>query len=640
MLHFGYRIPWVRKPAHHRSAPYPQSPADLKFSSKTVDDWAHHAFVQELSPADAAAAKDVAPTFVAKGNSKDRLVVDLSRKNADMADRKFKYDSLARFTAQLQPNDNLISWDIQDAFFHVPLSPADQRRLAFRVGDRVFLPLVLPFGMKLSPYVFTKTMRPVVAALRHRGLRMIEYIDEFASTAPGPAPSSSAAATATRLWVLDFFASLGIAVHPTKGAVCGTTALPLLGFVVETERRLILLPPKRLDAIVSAAKALSSAANKNGRRVPFKALQRFTGKGVACTPAIPAARLNLRRLYAAQRGQMTHRYVRLCHGALRDLKWWRSLTTSRDVGRALWPASLGLLTTDASPWGWGGTWNNLVPAQGFFAAGYLPLHINVKEVAAVRLSIEAFYRHFPLSGGELDLLIDNKVAMHVINACSTRSPALAAELRQLYVLCRTLGLSIRASWIPSLANIWADKLSRDRDGTDWRLAAPLFRRLDSLFGVHEVDLFAASNNTHCARFYSFPASPGCDAINALDQSWAVGNLYANPPFSLIPLALNKIVADCATVTLILPIWQAQPWWAETVARANQAYLLPRSAGLFNPGRKQLPTPEPHWRAGAFRLVNGGKPWLPPRGGLTNEQPWPVPTPATVLPPLPSTACAT
>lgn len=173
MLHFGNRIPWVRKPAHHRSAPYPQSPADLKFFSMTVDDWAHHAFVQELGPADAAAAKDVAPTFVAKGNSKDRLVVDLSRKNADMADRKFKYDSLARFTAQLQPNDNLISWDIQDAFFHVHLSPADQRRLAFRVGDRVFLPLVLPFGMKLSPYVFTKTMRPVVAALRHRGLRMI-----------------------------------------------------------------------------------------------------------------------------------------------------------------------------------------------------------------------------------------------------------------------------------------------------------------------------------------------------------------------------------------------------------------------------------------------------------------------------------
>lgn len=44
-----------------------------------------------------------------------------------------------------------MSWDVSDAFFDVPLSPAKQRRLAFRVGNRVFLPLVLPFDMKLSP---------------------------------------------------------------------------------------------------------------------------------------------------------------------------------------------------------------------------------------------------------------------------------------------------------------------------------------------------------------------------------------------------------------------------------------------------------------------------------------------------------
>ena len=92
----------------------------------------------------------MAPKFLIK-HLRDRLVVDLSRKNADMADRKFRYDSLPRNAAQLEPGDNLVSWDVSDAFFDVPLSPAKQRRLAFRVGNRVFLPLVLPFDMKLSP---------------------------------------------------------------------------------------------------------------------------------------------------------------------------------------------------------------------------------------------------------------------------------------------------------------------------------------------------------------------------------------------------------------------------------------------------------------------------------------------------------
>ena len=147
-----------------------------------------------------------------------------------------------------------MSWDISDAFFHVPLSPVDQRRLAFRVGNRVFLPLVLPFGMKLSPYVFTKVMRPVVAAVSLRGMRMPAYLDDFASTAAGAAPSTKPAATAARACALALLGRLGFAVHPLKGAATGTTSLPLLEFVLDTERRLILLPPSRQAAVMTAVR--------------------------------------------------------------------------------------------------------------------------------------------------------------------------------------------------------------------------------------------------------------------------------------------------------------------------------------------------------------------------------------------------
>ena len=632
VLKYGYQIPWSRPPPPRRCAPYPQSPADLKFGCATADSWVASGFVYEMSPAEAAAAPDVAPTFVVK-HPKDRLVADLSAKNADVQDRPFRYDNLPRYASQLSPGDHLFGWDISEAFFHVPLSPADQRRLAFRVGDRVLVPLVLPFGMKLSPYAFTKVLRPVVAALRRQGLAVLAYMDDFCGRPPGPSPSSSDAATATRARVLDLFADLGLAVHPTKGAVVGTTTLPILGYVLDTVRRLILLPPSRLDALVSAAGALLTTACSSGRRVPFKPLQRFTGKAVSCSLALPAGRLYLRRLYAAQKGHRHSRTVRLTHGAVRDLTWWRRLKSGSDVGRALWLPSLGLLTTDASQYGWGGTWNELVPARGFFSAADRPSHINVKEVAAVRLSLLSLHRHFPIRAGELHLRIDNRVAMTCINHFSTRSAALAVELRRLYDLCKELGLSIRATWIASVANVWADKLSRDRDRTDWRLHPCLFRRLSARYGAHSVDLFASSLNTHCPRFYSLPASPGCDAVNGLAQDWSTGNLWANPPFSLIALVLAKIVAEAATVTLILPVWQAQAWWAEALGRANEAFLLPRSAGLFEAGRSQRPTPDPHWRAAALRFENGGRPWPPP-GALTSTPPWHVPSAAMALPPLP------
>ena len=183
----------------------------------------------------------------------------------------------------------------------------------------------------------------------------------------------------------------------------------------------------------------------------------------------------------------------------------------------------------------------------------------------MRLSILSMHAHHPIRGGELLLRVKNKVAMSVINAFSTRSPALAVDLRLPYELCRSLGLTFKASWIAGVASVWADKLSRDPDRTDWRLEPSLFRRIDARYGAHEVDILAARNNTHCPRFFSLPASSGCDACDALAQSWTSGNLWANPPCTSISRVLAKIRADAATVTPILPAWQAQAWWSEALA---------------------------------------------------------------------------
>lgn len=439
--------------------------------------------------------------------------------------------------------------------------------------------------------------------------------------------------------MLTLFARLGLSVHPIKGAVEGTTALPLLGYILDTKRQLILLPPSTLASLTAAARVLSSTACASSRRVSLKDLQRFTGKAVSCSLAVPAGRLFLQRLYAAQRGHLHARTVKLTHGALRDLTWWRNLASSSHVGRALWPSRLGLLTTHASPYGWGGHWNNTVPASGFFAAVHRPSHINVKEGEAVTHSLLALHRHHAIHDGLIDLAIDSRVAMSCINSFASRSPALNAALRRLYALCRSLGLTLRASWLASLANIWADKLSRDRDRTDWRLSPSVFARLNGLYGPHEVDLFATSLDAHCPRFFSYPASPGCDGIDAFRQDWSEGNLYANPPFAKIPLVLSKIAGDAATVTLILPVWQDQDWWRPAVARAPELFLLPRTAGLFEPGRSQHVVPRPHWRAAVFRFQNGGRP-LPTLGTPTSVTSSSTPLAKMVLQPLPSPTCAT
>lgn len=64
----------------------------------------------------------------------------LSVVNDYLEDRPFKHKSMALFVASLRPGDHLVSWDISDAFHHVPLNPADSARLAFMVEGDLFYP--------------------------------------------------------------------------------------------------------------------------------------------------------------------------------------------------------------------------------------------------------------------------------------------------------------------------------------------------------------------------------------------------------------------------------------------------------------------------------------------------------------------
>eukprot|EP00170_Pyropia_yezoensis_P008373 contig_34991_g8401 len=221
------------------------------------------------------------------------MVVD--RINQFIAPRLFRYQRLSHFASTLFPDEHPVSWDVRDAFYHVRIWPADRMFFRFIVGGVVYEPRVLPFCMKLSPWAWTKVMRPVVAALRLKGYIVMAYVDDFAATGCGARPSSAASATAGRSAILTLFHKLGIHVHPTKGVACGTQRLPLLGLQVDTRRRLLLLPRERLDKVIGQAKMLLSAASARSRKVPARALSRFTGTAVSCALAMPSARYYLHR---------------------------------------------------------------------------------------------------------------------------------------------------------------------------------------------------------------------------------------------------------------------------------------------------------------------------------------------------------
>lgn len=657
---FGLRIPWTAPPAPTRSKGYAKPDDENARCVNEVKRWVGAGFVRRLSKATGASSLWVSPTFIVHG-PKDRLVVDLRRINLFIAERKFKYQRRAHFLSTLLPDEHLVSWDVKDAFYHVRLWPAHRKYFRFIVDGVVYEPRVRPFGMRLSPWAWTKVFRLVVAALRSKGYTAMAYVDDFAATGCGTRPSTASSATAGRVAILDLFKTLGLHVHPTKGVANGTTELPLLGFLVDTRRQLLLLPKTRLDKLVTLAKTLLTSAGANARTVSAKALCRFTGTAVSCSLAIPSARFYLRRLYNCQ-GKRTGS-TKLCHGATRDLLWFAHLKDNPGVGRALWADTVGHLTTDASPWGWGGHWGNTVPAAGFFTLAQRNWHINVKEVCAVRFSLLAFGKQMAGRTGTLRLRVDNQVAMHVINSLSSRSTALMTELRRLHTVVQRLGITITATWIASAANVWADALSRQRDRDNWRLDDATFQRLQDRYGIHTVDRFATALNTRCARFNSLRTSPGTEGVDTFSLPWGGNeNSWIYPPFSQVARVIDKVVADKATATVILPVWTAQEWWGPAVAHATEAWLLPGRVTPFSSGRARLPATSPRWRIAVFRFVIGGhfpavvqatraaaerafqrrqrfnRRQRRTGGGVANARRWRVPPPEAALTELPRATC--
>ena len=79
----------------------------------------------------------------------------------------------------LRPQDWAVTIDLKDAYLHVPIHPQSRRLLGFKFLDKTYVYKVLPFGLKDSPWVFSRVVATVIAHLRLQGFRIFYYLDDW-----------------------------------------------------------------------------------------------------------------------------------------------------------------------------------------------------------------------------------------------------------------------------------------------------------------------------------------------------------------------------------------------------------------------------------------------------------------------------
>ena len=73
----------------------------------------------------------------------------------------------------------MVSLDLKDSYFSVPIHPLDRKLLRFIWKGQRFEFICLPFGYYLAPRVFSKILKPLAATWRSKGLELQSTLPDF-----------------------------------------------------------------------------------------------------------------------------------------------------------------------------------------------------------------------------------------------------------------------------------------------------------------------------------------------------------------------------------------------------------------------------------------------------------------------------
>ena len=127
--------------------------------------------------------------LVTKATGEWRPIIDISSLNVFVHCPSFTMETPRSILGALQQGQT--SLNLKDAYFHIGINPADRRYLRFCHNGTTWQFTVLPFGLSISPRVFTKTLKPVLAYAHAVG--RIAHLPRRLVVKPWDTPRSSRA---------------------------------------------------------------------------------------------------------------------------------------------------------------------------------------------------------------------------------------------------------------------------------------------------------------------------------------------------------------------------------------------------------------------------------------------------------------
>ncbi len=215
-----------------------------------------------------------------------RPILDLRVLNRALHKLPFKMLTHRRMIKCIQPQDWFAAIDLKDAYFHVSILPRHRPFLRFAFEGRAWQYRVLPFGLSLSPRVFTKVVEGALTPLREVGVRILNYLDDWLILAQSREQLGD-----HRDLVLRHLSQLGLRVNWEKSKLSPVQRISFLGVELDSVSMTARLTEERAQAVLNC---LSSFRGRNV--VPLKQFQRLLGHMASAAAVTPLGLLHMRPL--------------------------------------------------------------------------------------------------------------------------------------------------------------------------------------------------------------------------------------------------------------------------------------------------------------------------------------------------------
>ena len=179
ILRCGYTIPLKYIPSRKKLRNNFSSRNDPAFVRLAIDKLVHTRAVSEVTDIPTV----VNPLTVSYKNGKARLVLDLRHVNKAVLLQRCKIEGAETFLKYLTHAKFLFGFDLKAGYHHLDINPIQRQYLGFSYTDhtgqtRYFVFNVLPFGLNIAGFIFTKVLRVLVHLWRSHMINIVTFFDD------------------------------------------------------------------------------------------------------------------------------------------------------------------------------------------------------------------------------------------------------------------------------------------------------------------------------------------------------------------------------------------------------------------------------------------------------------------------------